>query len=75
MAAEAVAVSRWQTIVSFIRDSYHEIRYKTTWPDFAQVRQASIAIVIFVLVVGLFITLLDLALNGILQRLIPSLFR
>jgi len=75
MAAEAVAVSRWQTIVTFIRESYHEIRHKTTWPDFAQVRQASIAIVVFVLIVGLFITLLDLTLNGVLQKLIPSLFR
>ena len=75
MAAEAVAVSRWQQVVSFIRESFHEIRHKTTWPDFPQVRQASIAIVIFVLVVGLFISLLDAALNGILQHLIPSLFR
>ena len=75
MAAEAVAVSRWQAIVAFIRGSYHEIRDKTTWPDFPQVRQASIAIVVFVLIVALFITLLDVALNAILQKLIPSLFR
>ena len=75
MAAEAVAVGRWQQVVSFIRESYHEIRHKTTWPDFPQVRQASIAIVVFVLIVGLFISLLDAALNGILQHLIPSLFR
>ena len=75
MAAEAVAVSRWQAIVAFIRDSFHEVRYKTTWPDFAQVRQASIAIVVFVLIVALFITLLDLVFNAILQSLIPSLFR
>jgi preprotein translocase subunit SecE len=75
MAAEAVAVSRWQTIVAFVRGSYHEIRDKTTWPDFPQVRQASIAIVVFVLIVGLFISLLDAALNGLLQHLIPSLFR
>jgi len=73
--AEAVAVSRWQQLVTFLRDSYHEIRSKTTWPDFAQVRQASIAIVIFVLIVGLFITLLDVVLSGVLQKLIPSLFR
>jgi len=75
MAAEAVAVSRWQQIVTFVRDSYHEVRHRTTWPDVAQVRQASLAIVIFVLVVGLFITLLDVVLSGILQKLIPSLFR
>ena len=75
MAAEAVATpSWWQRTNAFIRDSYHEIRYKTTWPDFPQVRQASIAIIIFVLIIGLLITLLDLALNGLLVRLLPSLF-
>jgi preprotein translocase subunit SecE len=75
MAAEAVAVSRWRSITTFIRESYHEIRYKTTWPDFAQVRQASIAILIFVLLVGLVITLLDTVLHNLMVRLIPSLFR
>jgi preprotein translocase SecE subunit len=74
MAAEAVAIGKWQSAIAFVKDSVHEIRYKTTWPDFAQVRQASIAIIIFVLIVGLLITLLDLALNGVLVRLLPSLF-
>jgi preprotein translocase SecE subunit len=76
MAADAVAARpSWvQRSVAFVRDSYHEIRLKTTWPDFAQVRQASIAIIVFVLIVGLLITLLDLALNGVLVRLLPSLF-
>jgi preprotein translocase SecE subunit len=74
MAADAVAVSRWSAFTGFVRDSYHEIRSKTTWPDFAQVRQASIAIIVFVLVIGLLITLLDLALNAVLVRLLPSLF-
>jgi preprotein translocase SecE subunit len=82
MAAEAVAVSWWQRVVGrlhltvrFMQDSYHEIRYKSTWPDFPQVRQASIAIIIFVLVIGAVITLLDTVLHGLLVRLIPSLFR
>ena len=57
-------MSRWQTFTSFLRESFHEIRHKTTWPDFPQVRQASIAIIIFVLLLGLFITLLDTALHG-----------
>jgi preprotein translocase SecE subunit len=74
MPAEAVSVSKWRSAVSFVKDSVHEIRYKTTWPDFPQVRQASIAIIIFVLIVGLLITLLDLALNGVLVKLLPSLF-
>jgi preprotein translocase subunit SecE len=75
MAAEAVAVSRWHQTVTFIRESYHEIRYKTTWPDVAQVRQASIAIIVFVLIIGLVITALDTVLHTLMVRLIPSLFR
>jgi preprotein translocase SecE subunit len=75
MATEAVEQGRWAALVAFIRDSYHEVRYKTTWPDFAQVRQASLAIVVFVLIIALVITLLDTVLRGLLVQLIPSLFR
>ena len=75
MAAEVVAVSKWQGLVAFVRDSYHEVRHKTTWPDFPQVRQASIAIIIFVLLVGLLIALLDVVLRLVLVQGIPSLFR
>ena len=73
MATEVVGVGKWQQFVTFVRDAYHEIRYKTTWPDVAQVRQASIAIIIFVLIIGLVITLLDLTLRGVFQ-LILSVF-
>jgi preprotein translocase SecE subunit len=75
MAADAVATNKWSQFVGFVQESYHEIRFKTTWPDLAQVRQASIAIIVFVLVIGLVITLLDVILNGIFVQLLPSLFR
>ena len=75
MAADVVAVSKWQGLVTFVRDSFHEVRHKTTWPDMPQIRQASIAIIIFVLLVGLLITLLDLVLRLVLVQGIPGLFR
>ena len=75
MATDAVAVSKWQGLVAFIRESFNEIRFKTTWPDVPQVRQASIAIIIFVLLIGLLITLLDLVLRLVLVQGIPGLFR
>ena len=75
MAAEAVATSKWQGLVNFVRESIHEVRHKTTWPDLPQVRQASIAIIIFVLIVGALITLLDLVLRGVLVYGIQGLFR
>jgi len=74
-ASDAVAVSKWQGVVGFVRGSFHEIRYKTTWPDIGQVRQASIAIIIFVLIIGLVITILDTVLGIVLIRGVQGLFR
>jgi preprotein translocase subunit SecE len=59
--------------VDFYNDVVAEMR-KVTWPDRPQVRQATIAIIIFVLLIGLVIFFLDLVLQGVLIRLIPSLF-
>jgi preprotein translocase subunit SecE len=47
---------------------------KVTWPDRGQVRQATIAIIIFVLLIALFITVMDWLLSLVLVRGIPSLF-
>jgi preprotein translocase subunit SecE len=60
-------------LVAFYHGVMAEMR-KVTWPDLPQVRSATVAIIIFVLVLGLFITLLDFALQGILIKGIPSLF-
>jgi preprotein translocase subunit SecE len=47
---------------------------KVTWPDRTQVRQATIGIIAFVLFIGAVITLMDLVLQSVLVRGIPSLF-
>ncbi len=62
-----------RNVVHFYNDVVAEIR-KVTWPERVQVRQATIAILIFVLLIGLVIFLLDVVLQGVLVRLIPSLF-
>jgi preprotein translocase subunit SecE len=79
MAANAVSHEprRARNVVRAVVDFYNEVvaeMRKVTWPDRAQVRQATIAIIIFVLLIGLVIFLLDLVLQGVLIRLIPSLF-
>lgn len=59
--------STWyQEIVSEMR--------KVTWPDQAQLKDTTIKILIFVLFVAAVIGLLDVILQGILVRGIPSLF-
>ena len=62
-----------QRMVTFYHQVMAELR-KVTWPDRPQVQQATIAIIVFVLALGLLIWVLDVALQGVLVRLIPSLF-
>ena len=72
-APENKAVAAVRGIPSFYQAVVAEMK-KVTWPELTEVRRATIAIIAFVLLLGLFIWLLDLALNGVLVRLIPSLF-
>lgn len=48
---------------------------KITWPDRAQLRQATIAIIVFVLLIAGFIAILDVILQAILVNGVPSLFK
>jgi len=64
-------------MVTRVVDFYHGVvaeMKRVTWPDLPQVRSATIAIIIFVLLLGLFITILDFVLQGVLIRWIPQLF-
>jgi len=74
MATGVAAESLPRRVVSFYRDVQAEMR-KVTWPDLAQIRQATIGIMVVVLLVGLVIFALDFALQQLLVRGIPSLFR
>ena len=75
--ADAVATPSGPGIVSRLIAFYHgvmaEMR-KVTWPDLPQVRSATISIIIFVLILGLLITILDFILQGLLIKMIPQLF-
>ena len=73
-APPAPAGSSWWTrLIAFYHGVIAEMK-KVTWPDRAQVQQATIAIIIFVLLLALLITILDWALSLVLVRGIPSLF-
>jgi len=47
---------------------------KVTWPDVGQVRQLSIGVIVLALFIGAVIWLMDLLLQQVLVRGIPSLF-
>ena len=60
-------------LAQFYQDVQDEMR-KVTWPDRAQLKDTTIKIIIFVLFMGAVIGLIDLFLQLVLVRGIPSLF-
>jgi preprotein translocase subunit SecE len=69
-APEPGWVSRF---VTFYHGVIAEMK-KVTWPDRPQVQQATIQIILFVLALGAVISILDVILQGVLIKGIPSLF-
>ena len=56
---------------------YHEVvteMKKVTWPDVGQVRQLSIGVILLSLFIGLVIWGMDVVLQQVLVKWIPSLF-
>jgi preprotein translocase subunit SecE len=72
-APENKATAAVRGIPSFYQSVVAEMR-KVTWPEVPDVRRATIAIIVFVLLIGLFIWLLDIVLQQVLVNAIPSLF-
>ena len=72
-APENRAVAAVRGIPTFYQAVMVEMR-KVTWPELPDVRRATIAIIAFVLLLGLFIWVMDVVRQQILVKLIPSLF-
>ena len=73
-AVERVEATSFPTRVRlYISEVIAEMR-RVTWPDKAQVRQLSIGVVVLSLVIGGVIAIIDLVLQNVLVRWIPSLF-
>ena len=71
-ATESKAVAAARGVPAFYRAVVAEMR-RVTWPEFVDVRRATIAIIVFVLLLGLMITTLDKILGYLLGSLIPSI--
>ncbi|MGI8508015.1 MAG: preprotein translocase subunit SecE [Gemmatimonadaceae bacterium] len=73
MAAEVAPMTSGNKLVTFYNEVLVEMR-KVTWPDRAQLKDMTIKIIIFVLLIGAVIGVIDVVLQFILVRGIPSLF-
>jgi preprotein translocase, SecE subunit, bacterial len=60
-------------LITFYHEVQDEMR-KVTWPDRPQLKDTTIKIIIFVLFIGAIIGVIDLFLQLVLVRGIPSLF-
>ncbi len=71
MAVEVARPSLPTRLVTFYHDVVAEMK-KVTWPDRPQLQDATIKIIVFVLVLGAIIALMDVGLQFLLARL-PAL--
>jgi preprotein translocase subunit SecE len=50
----------------FVGEVFDELK-KVTWPDFPQLKNATLVIIVFVIIVALIIWLMDMSVRGILN--------
>ena len=62
-----------QRVVTFYQEVVAEMK-KVTWPDVGQIRQLSIGVIVLSLFIGLVIWGMDVVLQQVLVKWIPSLF-
>jgi preprotein translocase SecE subunit len=72
-APENRAVAAVRGIPTFYQAVMVEMK-KVTWPELPDVRRATIAIIAFVLLLGLAIWVMDVVLQQLLVKLVPSIF-
>ena len=73
IAAQAPKENFFARLVTLYNEIVIEMK-KVTWPDAGQIRQLSIGVIVLSLFIGMVIWLMDLVLQQVLVRWIPSLF-
>ena len=58
----------------FVVEVFEELK-KVTWPDFPQLKNATLVIIVFVVIVALIIWLMDLAVRGLLNVILDLFAR
>ena len=61
-------------ISAYIRDSYKEMGEKVTWPNWEQLQQSTMIVLVATLFITAIVGVMDLGINGVL-KFIYSLFK
>jgi preprotein translocase SecE subunit len=67
VATEVAVKKNWLARTrDFLSETVEELK-KVTWPDFPQLKSATLVIIVFVIIVALIIWLMDMSVRGILN--------
>ena len=58
----------------YIRDSYHELLHKVTWPTWEELQQSTMIVLVATIIITAIVALMDFLSNGVLQ-FVYSLFK
>ena len=53
--------------VRFVREAYHELRYKVTWPTFQEARNMTLVVIALSAAIGILLGIVDLGLLKLFQ--------
>jgi preprotein translocase SecE subunit len=54
-------------MVRFVREAYHELRYKVTWPTFQEARNMTLVVIALSAAIGILLGIVDLGLFKLFQ--------
>jgi len=53
--------------VRFVREAYHELRYKVTWPTFQEARNMTLVVIALSAAIGILLGIVDVGLLKLFQ--------
>jgi preprotein translocase subunit SecE len=61
-------------VTAYVKESFHELTDKVTWPTWAQLQQSTVIVIVATIVITAMVGVMDLASQNLL-KLIYSLFK
>ena len=65
----AAAIEKFKEARTFIEESFAELQ-KVTWPDYEQLKNATIVVVVFVILLSLLIWVMDLTVRTVIDMIL-----
>ena len=54
-------------VSNYIKESYHELVEKVTWPSWSQLQQSTVIVLVATVIITAVVWVMDLASNGLLR--------